>query len=105
MDAEEAINHAIDLLMRGPDHKQANVWVAIAAELRAQDTGPALARLLGQVKSQLPPEDPTSRLTLHDVEAKSCDHSASIHPPRIAIRRIGSQGWWMHADDHTNCVD
>lgn len=94
MTPQQAITNAIE----SASPENALAWVAVAAELRAQDAGPALASLLGQVKNQLPAEDPAERLTLHDISAKTCSHL------RIALRRKNTSGWWLHADDGTNCV-
>lgn len=101
MTPEEAINRAID----AQHNDAARTWVAIAAELRAQQTTPALDRILGQARNVLPEPDPRLRLTLHDIEAKACEHGTSIHPPRLAIRDRRRGTWWMHVDDKTNCTD
>ena len=96
MTPDEAISRAIDLV--GTRAQAAQIWVSIAAELRAQQSTPALDRLLGQVRNRLPAEDPTSRLTLHDIDAGTCKAHA-----RIVIKRSGSSAWWMHPDDKTSC--
>ena len=105
MTPEEAIERAIKIMLAfgAGAAPNASIWTAIAAELRAQQTGPALDRLLGQVRTQLPPEDPASRLTLHDVDALMCEEI------RIVLRRKAREdepapAWWMHADDKTHCV-
>jgi len=106
--ASAAIERAIRCAVNGA-HEQARSWTHIAAELRQQATTPMLDRILGQVKNQLPPEDPATRLTLHDVEVLFC----SKHPrteyevrPAVRDRRLSRErNWWMHTDDHSTCAD
>lgn len=108
MTREAALEIAAKIL--GGEHPHtlhAKVLIAYAEELRAGSAGPALDRILEQAGKRLPPDDPTARLTLHDVEAQLCTRHllGYTSDERIAIRdRRASSEWWMHADDQSSCA-
>lgn len=71
-----------DLALEREHWEAASAWTAHAAELRQQ------------------PEPAGARLTLHDVEARTCPHDM------IVIRDTrASTSWWMHVANHTMCTD
>lgn len=108
MARDEALERASEILAAGgPTFAMAaRALIEYAAELRAGSTSPALDRILEQAGKRLPPDDPSQRLTLHDVEARPCwGHGAIGKEARIAIRdRRTSSQWWMHADDQSACA-
>ena len=96
MTRDEALELASTTLSQeNPNSLRARVLVEYAAEVRA-GTAPG---------KRLPPEDPTTRLTLHDVEAGLCTKHAALNAWRIQIRdRRTPTAWWMHADDQSTCA-
>jgi hypothetical protein len=107
MSRDDALERASTILAAdGPTFAMhARALVEYAAELRLTTAAPVIDRILEQASKRLPPEDPATRLTLHDVEAGTC----FVHQPgggwRVRIRdRRASSDWWMHADDQSTCA-
>lgn len=76
---DEALSEALAALDNRTSQR-ALAFIALAAELREQPTSPEL------------------RLTLHDVEARICEHEL------FSVRdRRASTSWWLHVDGQTSC--
>lgn len=89
--AAQALTQAYQRLQLG-NAADAEVWIALARELREGTTPPLITRWLEASR-------PGDRLTLHDVEGIVCAHG------RVAIRpkRPTAARWFMHTDDGTSC--
>jgi hypothetical protein len=94
MSRDDALERASTILAAdGPTFAMhARALIEYAAELRLTTAAP---------------EDPTVRLTLHDVEVGICRDHEGIDPLVIRMRirdRRASSDWWMHADDQSTCA-
>jgi hypothetical protein len=91
--AAEALTQAYERMLLG-NVSDAEVWIALAREIREGSTPPLITKWLETAR-------PGDRLTLHDVEGIVCAHG------RVAVRRKGDDAgrWYLHTDDGSNCAD
>lgn len=91
--AAEALAQAYERMLLG-NVSDAEVWIALAREIREGSTPPLITKWLEASR-------PGDRLTLHDVEGIVCAHG------RVAVRRKGDDAgrWYLHTDDGSNCAN
>ena len=91
--AAEALTQAYERMLLG-NVSDAEVWIALAREIREGSTPPLITKWLEASR-------PGDRLTLHDVEGIVCAHG------RVAVRRKGDDAgrWYLHTDDGSNCAN